>query len=223
MGRADRRGDASSGRACDQARALGGGNQRAAPALRGGQARPPLSGAAGRGCQLYVVAGRDRDAVCGRDDQRRDRIGGALRLARSQGALLPAPDRARFRRGLGRRDVHDREDRRLRSLDDHDHRAARRRSMAAQRIEVVLLQCRCRRDRYAGARQRGAGGAQRDRAVRGPQAASRRIAQRHPYRTAEGQARHARGADRGVRLRRTRRPTCSPAARKPATGAESTA
>ncbi len=59
-----------------------------------------------------------------------------------EGDFSAASDRAGLRRRLGRRDVHDREDRRLGSFDYHHDRAPRRRSMVAQRSEVVLLKYR---------------------------------------------------------------------------------
>src|SRR5579875_1321648 len=90
-----------------------------------------------------------RDAVRGRNDQRRNHAGQTLRAARAARKVARPALRRRFQPGRRRRDVFDRAHRRLRPRRAYDRGTLRRRAMVALGREMVLLQRRRRAYRHA--------------------------------------------------------------------------
>ena len=102
---------------------------------------------------------------------------------------------------LDQRAVDDRDDRRLGRRPLADAGGARGRPLAALRPQVVHLGGDVADGADAGAPRRQPGRRQGPRDVLSRSARCERPAERHPRGPAEGQARHAQGADRGVDAR----------------------
>ena len=113
-----------------------------------------LSGGGKTRLYVSVQPGRVRARL---SDQRHRRLRQAaveFRRCRAEGKISRRPDADRHGQAHPGRPVHDREGRRLRRRQaDHDRRTGRR-SLAADRREMVLLQCGCQGRHAAGAAAR---------------------------------------------------------------------
>ena len=131
----------------------------------------------GLGCPINVTDGCAKAAV-------------EFRQCGAEGKISRRPDANRHEQADPGRPVHDREGRRLRRRHADDDSRAGRRSLAADRRKMVLLQCRRRSRDAAGAAGRRGRRHPRRRPVPDAAPARGRLAQSLPDRAAEGQARH---------------------------------
>ena len=145
---------------------------------------------------LPVRAGRIRRLLPALDDGRAHAHDAQVRRPGAGGALPARAHAAGPRCAHAGRDVHDRAGRGVGRRGDGDARGARRRCLAPLRRQVVLL------ERGRGPRAGARAARRRSRRDEGPVAlplaegVAGRLIQPHPHRAPEGQARHARHAER---------------------------